>query len=120
MQIVNLLDLIRALEGSVDHEEAWSENLPWNEGGAQQMIDKKLDDCIRGWTSAGNMWDGAEQRAPIVVCVNGNEDYCKGRKWILGNGNHRFATLVALAAEEVMVVFTESYTDFMVAYLSEA
>lgn len=107
IQMVSVLDLMRALEGSVD--EAWNADENW----LVDLYQRKLESVLYDISQAKKLLDGEEQRYPIVVCVNGNDFYCEGKKWILGNGNHRFATLIAMCAEEVMVVFNESETEYM-------
>jgi hypothetical protein len=115
IQMVNLLDLMRALEGSVDA------SIDVREGREDWMVRltaRKFEDVWNDGSSASDLLDGAEQMQPIVVCVNGTGDYCEGKTWVLGNGNHRFATLIALASEEALVVFTERTDDYMLTDIS--
>lgn len=103
IQTVDTLDLLRALEGSVDAPD----------GDFVTMIEHKLEDNLRWNHRVAALWDGEEQVKPIVVCVNGNNDYGRGRRWVLGNGNHRFAAAIAGMLPEVLVLFTEDEDEYM-------
>jgi hypothetical protein len=117
IQEVNVLDLIRALEGSVDCVTNWEA------GGFSEMVEGKLESVWRyGQANYGDLMDNfsTAQAYPIVVCVNGSSEYLPDSKWVMGNGNHRLSIAIATCAETVLVAFNDDPDDYMCGDFSSA
>ena len=81
-----------------------------------ELLDRKIDEVLFGGYGESFIESilAGDQFCPIVVGVNGWNDYGDVQGWMVGNGNHRLATIIAGMVETVLVVFTESRHDFMV------
>lgn len=110
-----MLDLIAALENSVDNVHG-----DWENEGFANLMTQKIENVFYSDFNFRDLLDdiSASQVKPIVVCVNGSVEYHDGTTWIMGNGNHRLAIAIATCAETVLVLFNENPDDYMVSHVS--
>jgi len=121
LQMVDTLLLAAALGPDVSCDGWFGRSDGEREEDFGTLMERKIDEVINCDYPGSNYYRLVEdmlagyQMNPIIVGVNGWEEWGPNSDWQIGNGNHRLAIAIAALLPEVLVCFVEETDDYMLA-----